>query len=63
MTDLQKLEILYTSVPENEEQKTRKELLIKQYHLKLGIIKPDDDILVVNSEVESDFNNLLMERQ
>lgn len=63
MTDLQKLEMLYTSVPENEEQKTRKELLIKQYHLKLGIIKPDDDILVVNSEVESDFNNLLMERQ
>ena len=62
MTDLQKLEILYTSVPENEEQRIRKELLIKQYHLKLGIIKPDDDALVVNSEVETDFNNILMER-
>lgn len=62
MTDLQKLEILYTSVPENEEQRIRKELLIKQYHLKLGIIKPDNDALVVNSEVETDFNNILMER-
>ena len=62
MTDLQKLEILYTSVPENEEQRIRKELLIKQYHLKLGIIKPDNDALVINSEVETDFNNILMER-
>ena len=62
MTDLQKLEILYTSVPENEEQRIKKELLIKQYHLKLGIIKPDNDALVVNSEVETDFNNILMER-
>ena len=62
MTDLQKLEILYTSVPENEEQRIRKELLIKQYYLKLGIIKPDNDALVVNSEVETDFNNILMER-
>ncbi|MCI4438036.1 MAG: hypothetical protein JHC33_14620 [Ignisphaera sp.] len=43
---------LYTSQPENEEQVKRKDKLIYELELKLGIIKLDDSAMVINGDLD-----------
>jgi hypothetical protein len=43
---------LYTSQPESEEQVKRKDKLIYELEHKLGIIKPDEDAMVVNGDLD-----------
>jgi hypothetical protein len=47
MDDKTRLELLYSAVPCNDEQKTKRERLINELERKLGIIKPDEDAMVM----------------
>jgi|688.fasta_scaffold1351679_2 hypothetical protein len=52
MDDKTRLELLYTSVPCDDEQKAKKERLINELERKLGIIKPNEDAMVVNGDLD-----------
>lgn len=51
MTDLQRLSSLMASNPETPEQRKLKDKLVYELRIKLGIIKPETDILVTHSEI------------
>jgi hypothetical protein len=48
--DAIRLANLYTSQPMDEEQAIRKDKLISELELKLGIRKPDDSVLVEHGD-------------
>jgi len=50
--DAIRLANLYTSQPMNEEQAKRKDKLIYELELKLGIIKLDDSTMAVNGDLD-----------
>jgi hypothetical protein len=52
MTDRERLQALYTSQPENDDQRLRKVKLIHELERQLGLIKPDESALVVNGDLD-----------
>ena len=52
MDDRARLALLYSSMPENNEQHLRREELIKALELRLGIREQDSDAMVVNGDLD-----------
>ena len=51
MDEKTRLELLYSAIPENEEQAKRREELINSLERHLGIIKPTQDAMVVDGDL------------
>ena len=51
MSPQERLQALYLSQPENQEQADRKIKLVKELELHLGITKLDESLLVVNGDL------------
>ena len=52
MNDKTRLELLYSAIPCDDEQKAKRERLINELERKLGIIKPNEDAMVVNGDID-----------
>lgn len=52
MDDRTRLALLYSAMPETEEQAERRAKLIKELRLRLNIKKPSHDAMVVNGEID-----------
>lgn len=52
MDDRARLALLYTSTPETSEQSIRRDMLIKDLEIKLGIRRQDNEALVVNGDLD-----------
>jgi hypothetical protein len=52
MDEKTRLELLYSAIPENEEQAKRRLELINSLERHLGIIKPSEDAMVVDGDLD-----------
>ena len=52
MDDRERLVLLYTSIPETSEQSIRRDMLIKDLEIKLGIRQQDNEALAVNGDLD-----------
>jgi hypothetical protein len=52
MDEKTRLELLYSAIPEDENQANRREELINSLERHLGIIKPTKDAMVVDGDLD-----------
>ena len=52
MDEKTRLELLYSAIPEDENQAKRREELINSLERHLGIIKPTQDAMVVDGDLD-----------